>query len=76
MNMLLLILLLFSAISTAEGRSPLSLDLKTDKEDYEYGDIIVVKITLTNNSDRSNSIWDSSDPLPIIQPVRSRKSDV
>lgn len=57
MRLILLILLHFFVVSSVFGQSPLSLDLTTNKLSYEYGDTIVVNLTLTNDADSSYSIW-------------------
>jgi len=56
MRLILLVLLPFFAITSAVGQNPLSLDIKTDKAFYDYGDTIVVELTLTNNADSSYTI--------------------
>ena len=62
----LLVLLILFAVTPAVGQNPLTLELKADKESYDYGETMLVKLTLTNKADSSYSLWGSSSCIVIM----------
>lgn len=64
---ILLLLISIFCTSTVVAQNPFSLDLRTDKTSYDYGEPILVELTLTNTTDSVSAIRGSSTCIVMME---------